>query len=89
MPKLSEDMGIAKATEEIAPFEAGLPAVMNRKAMKSIEDPRRIHACFSPPSVKGEKREQGAGKDTRPTGGFADFLSRSYRRRLQETRRCP
>jgi hypothetical protein len=26
-----------------------------------------------PPSVKGEKREQGAGKDTRPTGGFADF----------------
>jgi hypothetical protein len=66
-------MGMAKTMEEIAVFETGLPAVMNREAMKSIEDPRRIHACFSPPSAKGEKREQGAGKDTRTTGGFADF----------------
>jgi hypothetical protein len=73
MPKLSEDMGMAKATEEIAVFEAGPPAVMNREAMKSTEDPRRIRARFSPPSVKGEKRGQGVGKDTRPTGGFADF----------------
>ncbi|MDR1051574.1 MAG: hypothetical protein LBP95_10980 [Deltaproteobacteria bacterium] len=64
---------MAKATEEIAVFDSGPPAVMNREAMKSIEDPRRVHARFSPPSVKGEKRGQGAGKDARPTGGFAGF----------------
>jgi hypothetical protein len=46
---------------------------MNREAMKPIEDPRRVHARFSPPSAKGEKRGRGAGKDARPTGGFADF----------------
>ncbi|MDR1298483.1 MAG: transposase [Deltaproteobacteria bacterium] len=48
-------MGIAKAMEEITVFEAGPPTVMNHKAMKSVENPYCIPACFSPPSVDDDK----------------------------------